>query len=620
MSTSRTEAHKTFATLYRKQRSPEHQKKVDEIITRSNDVFIRIDLIRKLDEEFEKQNKTGVETIDSQAKKNYSLIDDVDLGKSNEKQSPSYKSTIIQQPPPTTNTQVDDKSASSGLLGMFFGSNTTITKFAKESRAIDIGLFGRKFSISKSVEKIFRSLKEEQILSTILALKYCEQAGWRHWNALTYNIIMNYNRFFNTFISLDSLFLDEISIDLFLSRSTKMQMYYARLLSRPECREIILDKVPALIKLDDKLSSKLESILIGLNYGLNLESQRPTLTDAICAFYIVRNKKMISWPEIEKALSITPIEEHRFNGSPEVNKQIDITIAKLSNDIEEYENIQEDVSSLKKYFFDSNDAEQVSKITFDFINEIIDDYISYSYPENMQTAGLKSTFKMNPHRLVYLLCRDLQTIYFPMFEGQMRVELHGDTKDIQIITQPLFAPEVEKINNSLKTLDVFSRKFPSFQYSFQSFNQDVVKGTQDQIETQLIKVLTEAGDGFGKFARKLSIIIDNHRLAIEYEKKDMLNEKAITTRDKAVDDIKSMHRFIPFHNALLITGNRIDGRTVFDVIYELTKYMYNYAILFKDKSTTSRLFSNRKIETELDRLHLEYERLTGTPFQKIKTE
>ncbi len=54
---SRTEAHKIFANLYRKQRTAEHQAQVDEIITRSNDVFIRIDLIKKLDEEFEKKEK-----------------------------------------------------------------------------------------------------------------------------------------------------------------------------------------------------------------------------------------------------------------------------------------------------------------------------------------------------------------------------------------------------------------------------------------------------------------------------------------------------------------------------------------------------------------------------------
>ncbi len=54
---SRTDAHKTFADLYRKQRSPEHQEQIDEVIQKSNDIFIRIDLMKKVDEEFEKKKQ-----------------------------------------------------------------------------------------------------------------------------------------------------------------------------------------------------------------------------------------------------------------------------------------------------------------------------------------------------------------------------------------------------------------------------------------------------------------------------------------------------------------------------------------------------------------------------------
>lgn len=55
--TSRTDAHKVFADLYRKPRSPEHQQKIDEVIQKSNDIFIRIDLMKKVDEEFEQKRE-----------------------------------------------------------------------------------------------------------------------------------------------------------------------------------------------------------------------------------------------------------------------------------------------------------------------------------------------------------------------------------------------------------------------------------------------------------------------------------------------------------------------------------------------------------------------------------
>ena len=98
------------------------------------------------------------------------------------------------------------------------------------------------------MEKIFRSLKEDEIISTIQALKYSEQVGWRIWSPLVYNVILNYNRFFNALISLDSLFRDEISAEVFLGRSTKMQMYYARILNRPDTKEIIMDKIDRILE------------------------------------------------------------------------------------------------------------------------------------------------------------------------------------------------------------------------------------------------------------------------------------------------------------------------------------------------------------------------------------
>ena len=131
--------------------------------------------------------------------------------------------------------------SSGGFMDKLFGSGNNIAKFAKETRTLELGLFARKPTISKNVEKIFRSLKEDEIISTIQALKYSEQIGWRIWTPLVYNVVLNYNRFFNAFISLDSLFRDEISAEVFLGRSTKMQMYYARILGRPDTKDIILD-------------------------------------------------------------------------------------------------------------------------------------------------------------------------------------------------------------------------------------------------------------------------------------------------------------------------------------------------------------------------------------------
>jgi hypothetical protein len=606
---SRTEAHKTFAALYRKKRSPEHQQLIDDAITRSNDVFIRIDLIKKIDEEQERKERIKEEPTQQETKTEQSKP--VSMAFGNQPQKPVVSKTQTSaQVPVVTDTN------SGGFIDKLFGGGNNIAKFAKETRSLELGLFARKPTISKNVEKIFRSLKEDEIISTIQALKYSEQVGWRIWTPLVYNVILNYNRFFNAFISLDSLFRDEISAEVFLGRSTKMQMYYARILNRPDTKEIILDKVPALIKTEAKLYPKIEPILTGLNYGLSLESRKPSLTDAIVAFHVVMTKKLIPWTEIEKTLNVSAIDERKFNATTEVSRQIELATAKLSNDIQAKLNIKEELDFLKKNYFSFGEG---GKLSFEFLNMIIDDYVAHYYAENMQTDVLKSNFKNTPHKLLQLVCRDIQSNYIPIVEGYVKLDLN-QVKDVLIMQIGLFFPEIDRINNILRTLDSFNRKFPSFQYSFQNYAEHIAKGTQDQIETQLLKVLTDASDFFHKFATKMTTVIENHMLAQSYEENGNINEKTLLTKEKVIEEIKIMQRFIPFSEGRLVSQNRLAGKTVFQILFEMTRLLYNYAVIFKDGALLAKLGQSNKNEAELQKLYSDYERLTAKPYTVDKRD
>jgi len=605
---SRTEAHKVFAALYRKKRSPEHQQLIDDAITRSNDVFIRIDLIRKIDEEQERKERHKDEPVQSESKTESMKA----LPSSG---NPTAKPLV---PKSQTSAQIPavHDNASGGFMDKLFGGGNSIAKFAKETKALDLGLFALKPTISKNVEKIFRSLKEDEIISTIQALKYSEQVGWRIWTPLVYNVILNYNRFFNAFISLDSLFRDEISAEVFLGRSTKMQMYYARMLNRPDTKEIILEKVPALIRNEAKLASKLDSIYTGLNYGLSLETRKPSLTDAIVAFHVVMNRKLLPWSEIEKTLNVSVIDDKKFNATQEVAKQIELATAKLSNDIQAKLNIKDELDFLKKNYFSFGEG---GKLSFEFLNPIIDDYVSHYYAENMQTDVLKSNFKNTPHKLLQLVCRDLQSNYIPLVEGYIKLDLN-QVKDVLIMQTGLFFPEVDRINNVLRNLDSFNRKFPSFQYGFQNYAENLAKGTQDQIETQLLKMLTDASDFFHKFAMKMTTVIENHMLAVKYEESGQINEKTLATKEKVIEEIKIMQRFIPFAEGKVVAQGRLAGKTVFQVLFEMTRLLYNYAVIFKDAALLSKLGQSAKNEAELQKLYADYERLTAKPYNLDKRE
>ncbi|PJE00907.1 MAG: hypothetical protein CK427_12530 [Leptospira sp.] len=609
-SISRTEAHKVFADLYRKTRSPEHQKLIDEAILRSNDVFIRIDLIKKVDEDQQAAARAKLNDTPEEKPKRREP-------RREQESTPKETSRQKQDPDPRKKKKEPTPSGGGGFLSALFGVNPNIVKFAKESDAIDIGIFGRNPTISNSVEKIFKYLKEDQIIYTIQALRLCEQQGWRMWNPLIYNIINNFNRFFNAFISLDSLFLDRISPEVFLDRSMKMQMFYARLLSREDSKEVIINNVPEMVKQDEKLSSKLPQILSGLNYGLSLESTRPKLSEAISAFYIVVHKKMTTWEDITKILSVPALTESKYQAGPEITKEVELTVARLTDEISTKIHKRNELNQLKNRYFK---IDEKGKISFDFLGLVIEDYFAHHYPENMNIEGVKSQFKTIPHKLLYLLLRDFQSVFANFIEGYIKVGDKNQQNEVLLVTPGLFKPELEAINLIVRSLDAFNRKYPSFQYNFQQFSKDFTNGASDQIASNILSVLTEAAEFFGTFANKINVIVENHLLAKQYEADGNLNEKIYSTKEKIIEEIKILHRFIPHYDSRVVTRDRMNGLMVSDVFVSMAKLLYNYAIIFKDKLTTNKLTLNRKIEADLQALNSEYERLTGKPFDNAMIE
>ena len=598
MSTSRTEAHKIFGALYRKERPPELQEKVDEVISKTNDIFLRIDMIKKIDEDAAKNNRYGNDSDSDAQRKSARVGGGAD------------------SPRITRKEPVGETGIVSSIISNLFGINNELSKFAKETGALEVGLFG-KVEISGAVEKVFKSLREDQVLSVIQALKVCEQQGYRFWDPLTYNIINNFNKFVNEFISLDSLFVDNISPDVFLSRSLKMQMYYARYLSQGNSREVIEDKVLEMIKKDQKLSGKQAVIMQGMNYLLNLEAGKPTLTDIIRSFYAISTKKLMTWDDVVARLKVPPVSDTQFVASQEVRKEVELNVAKITESIRSNLYQKEEIEKLKNSYFN---IDSKGKITFDFLVPVVDDYISRHYSEVQQASGIKSTFKSMPHRLLYLILRDFQSNFLPILEGYVKIGSKNQSKDVLVVQSGLFAAEIEEMNNIFRNLDAFNRKYPSFQYTFGAFSEDMKGQPKDQIAGKLLQMLLEAAAFFGKFSVKIHTVVDNHHVALEYERSGEIQEKVLASKEKAIDEIKMTHRFIPFFGERLVTHTRVNELTVYQAFYEMAKLLINYAVLFKDKITIKKLATDRKLEADLQQEYEEYRRLTGTDYQSNHQE
>lgn len=619
---SRTEAHRVFADLYRKTRTPDHQQLIDEAILRSNDVFIRIDLIKKVDEDFQNKNKPAKPALpeDRNAREHREKQEN----RQKQEQKPKSKSASelvsvdsAKQKQNSAKKKPEAAKQGGGLFAGLFGGGgggnpaNSIAKFGKETGALDLGLFGRNPTISSASERLFRTLKEDTIIPTIQTLRMAEQQGWRIWTPLVYNVFSNFNKFFNAFVSLDSLFLDKISPEIFLDRSLKMQMFYVRFLQRDDAREIIINNLPELVKMDEKLIPRLSVITDGINFGLNLENTKPKLSEVITAFYIVSKKKMHTWADIVTDLRVPPIQEHKFQAAREIQKEVEVTVAKISDDINARVFKKEELQNLRTRYFSIDDK---GKISFEFLNAVVDDYVIKHLPDAAKSQSIKNTYKSMPHRLLHLLLRDLQTVYINMIEGYVKLGDKNQNQDLLIVQPGLFRSEIETMNNLVRTIENFNKKFPSFQYTFQQYNSDFNKGTTDQIINNILGALTEPAEFFGSFANKLNMLIESHLMAKSSESKGKGSDKMLVTKEKVIEEIKLQQRFLTHFDKAVVSKERINGLSVEEVFLQFTKYLYNYAVIFKDPQTSQKLTAHRKIEQELINLHKEYERLTYSTF------
>ncbi|MEM7180456.1 MAG: hypothetical protein AAF518_06060 [Spirochaetota bacterium] len=600
---TRAEAHKHFGSLYRKQRSEEHQKKVDEILAKTSDIFIRIDLIEKLDKEYFNH-------------KRYDLIEDEPKDKEGKKtsskqnlQKPSKESEEKTQ----TNT---NNTSGGGLLGGLFGSGGTneISKFAKDTKALEMSLITRKPSISPEVQKVFRGLNEDRIISVITTLNYCEKVGWKYWNHRTYNVIMNFKRFFTSFISLDSLFIDEISPEVFLEKSIKMQMYYIRHLEFPESSDIIMSNLPVLIQKSKSLSQKRTFIMEGLKYGLNLEKRNPKLTDCICAFHIIKNKKMVHWNDVKKMLKVPAIETNRFTAPPTVDSQIKLAVRSVKSKIREKLEVLKDADEIKTRYFQFDES---GKMKYDFLYTITDDYLKSFHSEPHKVIEIRKSYLTNPHKLLHLLCRDLQSTYFGLIEGYIKIE-NTDSIDTLIFNKDLFHTEMEQINYLIRNLDEFNRKYSSFQYSFKAFTKHMAKGSSsnDQIEDDVLKLISKISKVFTLLGRKCNVILNNHMDAMESPEQEAL----MTEKNDPIENFKIQPRYIPYHDSKVKTDGRVNGYTIQQLFMEMTKLFLNYAAIFRESSIMQEISANKKMQRELNSHYAEYKRLTGFDYIPIEED
>ncbi len=566
-----TQAHKLFGELYKKQRPPELQQKVDEIIEKYKDVYIRIKKIQELDEAFTKQIKQNKINIDK-SKKNNNIVNVLKKEKNQKKNKGSFFQKVL-------------------------GGNE-LSRWGSETGTFIHGLFGLNLNFSQQLIQSFHLFEEKQILDTLKSLGFFIQKGWMEFPPQKYNIIVTLFQFFREYINIYPLFKSEISPDFIIQKTLKMQVLYANLIQFPDYTNFIENQFAEWLKKEKDIAPYYANTISVVKILSRMEQRRPKFTDIILSFYVLQRKKIIKWNDLIRELNIKPPVIDRYRAPDKIMQLIHQRISKLQQTIDEKQRLKKDIIYIKNKYFIMTDK---GKVNFEFLNDIVIYILKRQYGEMRVGREMVQSHINEPQKLLNILFTDFDLNFNNLYTSTISIyDQKNQTTDVMIFKNSVFKKEMDLYSEINKDIKDFLNQYKTAVLSFQNLYTAMKGSPTDIILQNFIKIIVKSNNFFRKMINHLRTIINNHEEATELERTGHLKESLQRSKIIPIENISLQPRFIPYYNYKISSVGRINEKTVLEVIEENIRDFYNYLYLFKDASILELLNSIPKIDSEIE--------------------
>ena len=567
-----SQAHKLFGDLYRKERSPEMQAKVDAIVAETPDVFIRIKRIEDLDKK------------EAPRARREPLSPGPIRGGEREKKAPVQEKTASD----------GGELERNGLFSRIFGGD--LAKWGEDTGTIVTGFLGLNRRISRRVPALFR-LNQEDAMSALQCFRYAATNGWEEWEPEVYNTVLAAYQFYGEFLKTPSLFKSANTPEEWINGSFKLQRFYAILLTYPNYKTILKRELPEFSRNYESTAEHVKPLESVVSRLIELESRKPTLKNSILAQYSLARNKVESWDIIERELKITPPELQSYRAPDAVKKNINARISKLKEDYTSRKRRVDEIETINSAYFKRDEK---GKIKVDFLNEILTPTIAHVYSQNNPAEALIKSHKTEPPKMLHILLRDFDLNCQNLFVGSVGLEGGGGQPE----DHPIFnAPQMKALTDSLaaisRDMENFIRKNSNLTYTFVNFLQDLKEGPRDALIKKFIELVERANREFAKMAGYLRIVMANHESAVKAESSQHAPDGLKRTKSVPIEELIYGRRFIPHAERVLASGNRLAGKTVKDALFEIARNFHNYLYIFRDRELTSILTSVPKLKSEM---------------------
>ncbi|GIX41935.1 MAG: hypothetical protein KatS3mg129_1668 [Leptospiraceae bacterium] len=570
---TRTQAHRLFGELYNKPRPPDLQKKVDEIVSKYSDIFVRIKKIQELDQQYEKRKQQDKSIL---IRNNRNRIKSEEVNQSKKQLKKIKKAGFLER-----------------LL-----KGGEIPTWGEETGTLIHGLFGFNLRLSPNIYKTFNLFDDKQIIDAIKAMAYFIQKGWDDFPPSKYNIIITTYQFFKEYINVYSLLKKIDDISIIIQQTLKMQILYANLLLFPNYKSMIENEFIEWLKKQKDIQEYIPNTISIMRMIANLENRRPKFTDVILSFYVLERKKIITWNELTKELGIKQPVMDRYRAPEKILQIIHQKIDKLKLEIDKREQMIKDINYIKNKYFLINER---GKINIEFLNSIVIQILKRNLGDARVTKELLKHHISEPHRLLHTLLQDFDLNFLNFFTSTISIQdQKGQTQDVTIFKPIVFKKEIELYTEIEQDLQEFLKQYKNAQLTFQSYYLSLKSRSKDVIMQNFIRIINKCYIFFRKMIHSIRIILENHQNAIELEMKGKLKEGVQRTKLIPIEDVSPQPRFIPYADSKIYSAGRINDFTVKNALDELVKDFYNYLYLYRDPVLLENFSAIPKLQSEIE--------------------
>lgn len=593
---TRAKAHRVFGELYQKERPPELQAKVDEIVRSTSDIYARIRRIEEL-EQANKPAKNPVETAGTGNRRAGYGGGGGTRKKGKRKQA-------------TRKAQSSSEEKSGGFLSSLFGGS--IAKWGAKTGTIDSGFLGLNPHLNDSVPALFSSFSEQMIIATLKCLRYAIAGAWEYMPPKRYNALVKLYQFFNEFVNVNLLFKKQDEPGKIAAETLKMQVLYAQLIRFPDLEKTLLEVFPEWVKKIDEAASHITAMEAAMQRIINFEKSKPRLTDCILALYAVDRKSVMSWDDLCLELRAKDPVITEYRGPESVMQKIHEKRSRIDDEIRVREQTIQEIQQIKSKYFGTGDS---GKVDLSFLDPIVMDVLRKGHSDRSADPAFVKSQKGEPHRLLSILIRDMDLTFLYMLMGsvQLQSDGSGSATETVIFKQGLFKVAIEELGSVERLMEEFMKKYKNVNFNFQQYlNAVKTGGSGEPMMDEFLAISAKANKVFRKFASSLRTVVENHKMAVEKERGGHIPENILRTKTIAIENLEVGARFLPHPKRVIAGNNRMHGKTIEDALEEMVMNLYNYLYIFRDPELVKQLSSIPKLKGEIEGLKSRLAKMKGS--------